>query len=149
MLSQWPKCTLLVLTRRVHWPVRIRDSGDNDTVRRSEKIHIVPCIYWPINGPAAMHVILTEKSHCFPRNKPRFNKCDSVNLRPLSSQLREALSRTHYPSVEVEGVTNKTNPSLYGFKMGIAKFEAFTTVLKGVQYSEMLALSTGKHQHFG
>jgi len=88
-----------------------------------------------------MHVVLTEKCRCF----PSFTKCDHATLRQLNSQLKEALSSTHYPSVEVEGVTNRTNPSLYGFKMGIAKFEAFTAVLKGIQYSEMLALSTGKH----
>jgi hypothetical protein len=114
--------------------VRIRDRGNNDTVRRSEKIPTVPCIYWPINGPAAMYVVSTEKCRCFPRNRPRFTKCDHATLQQLYSQLKEALSWTHYPSVEVEGVTNKTNPSLYGFKMGIAKFEAFTAVLKKVQY---------------
>jgi hypothetical protein len=149
MLSQWQKCTLPILTRQVHWPVRIRNRGSNDTVRKSEKIPIVSCIYWPINGPAAMHVVLTEnKRRCFQTNKQRFTKCDHATLRPLSSQIKAALSWTHYPSVKVGGVTNKTNPFLYGFKMGNAKFEALTAVLKGVQYSDTLALSTGKHQHF-
>jgi len=60
-LSQWPKCMLPVLTRRVHWPVRIRDCRKNDKVRRFEKNPTVPCIYWPINGSAAMHVVLTKK----------------------------------------------------------------------------------------
>jgi len=106
MLSQWPKCTLPALTRRVQWPVRIGDRGKNDKVRRFEKNPTVPCIYWPISGSAAMHVVLAKKkSRCFPGNKPRFTKCDHVTLRPLISQLKEALSWTHYPSVEVEGRT--------------------------------------------
>jgi hypothetical protein len=44
------------------------------------------------------------------------------------------------PSIEVGGLTNEMNPSLYDFKMGTAKFEAVTAVLIGVQYSEMLRL---------
>jgi hypothetical protein len=145
MLSQWPKCTLPVLTRRVHWSVRIRDRKNNGTLRRSEKIHVVLFIYWPINGQAPMHVVLTENNRCVSRDRPCFTKRDHATLRPLNSHLKEALSWLHYPSVEVEGVSNKTNPSLYGSKIDITKFEVFTSVLKGVQYSEMLALSTAKH----
>jgi hypothetical protein len=97
-----------------------------------------------------MHVVLTEnKNRCFPRNKQHFTKCDHANLRLLSSQQKAALSRTHYPSVEVEGVNNKTNPSLCSFKMVKAKLEALTAVLQAVQYPDMLALSNGQHQHFG
>jgi hypothetical protein len=62
----------------------------NDAVRRFERIPTVSSMYWPVNGLATMHVVLTEKKICFPRNKTRFTRCDHATIRPLSSEMTKA-----------------------------------------------------------